>query len=117
VALLIALLGIVAMSNYYTGQRTMEIAVKKIYGATRKQVLKKLARGYFIMIILSAIIAIPLATAICHRYLENYSYRISEPVGELAVAVVVTMTVAALAVVWQIFRAATTNPVDTLKKE
>lgn len=117
VALLIALLGLVAMSHYYTEQCTMEIAMRKIYGATRKQILQKLTLGYFSMMLLSAVIAVPLATAICRRYLENYSYRISEPVGELAIAVVVTMTVAALAVVRQIFRAATANPVDTIKKE
>lgn len=117
VALLIALLGLVAMSHYYTGQRTMEIALRKIYGATRKQVLLKLARGYFLMMLLSTVIAIPIATVICRHYLENYSYRIPDPIGELIAATAITMIVAALAIVWQILRAATSNPIDTIKKE
>ncbi len=117
VALLIALLGLVAMSHYYTEQCTMEIAMRKIYGATRKQILQKLARGYFSMMLLSTVIAIPVATVICRRYLENYSYRIPGHTGELVAATAITMIVSALAVVWQISKAATANPIDTIKKE
>lgn len=116
-AILIACLGLFGLTAYAAIKRAKEIGIRKVLGAKISDILLLIAREFIGTILLSILIAIPLAYLIINRWLENYAYR--API-EWWVFLLAGMTAALVAVVtmsYQGFRSATTNPVNTLKDE
>jgi len=116
-SVLISLLGLVAMSTYYSGENTQGIAIRKAFGSDVRRELWRTVRGYMLLVGLAAIIASPIAIWLCGKYLERFAYRIDRYGWIIAVAVLLTLVMAFLSVLWQTLRAARTNPAEALKKE
>ncbi len=117
VALLISLLGLVAMSTYYIQQRRREIAVRKVFGSKSRQVLIRLVRSFMLYVGIAAVIAIPIIYYIGNDWLSQFSYRISLSWWIYALAILITALASFLAVILQSWHAANANPVESIKQE
>ncbi len=116
-SVLISLLGLVAMSTYYSEQSTKSIAVRKVFGSNVRRELWRTVKNYMVLVGIAALIGIPLAVWFCGRYLDRFAYRIEHYGWIIAVAAILGMLMALFSVLWQTLKAARTNPAEALKKE
>ena len=117
IAILISLLGLLAMSTYFIRQHTREIAVRKVHGAANFQMLSQLVLTFLAYVGIAFVIAVPLIGYIMNRWLSDYSYRISLSPWIFIVAGGFCLLVSFVSVYWQSRRAAHANPVESLKSE
>lgn len=116
-AILISLLGLLAMSTYFAGERSKDIAVCKVFGSTVDGELWHSVRKYMMLVGIACIIGIPIAVWAARKYLESYIYRLGNYWWLFALAVLLTFAMAFGSVLWQTLKAAKTNPAAALKKE
>ena len=116
-AIFIACLGLLGLSSFITEQRTKEIGIRKIQGASTGKILKLLFREFVKWILLATIIAWPIAYFLMKVWLENFAYRIDFPWFSMVLSAVVTLLIAIITVSFQTIRAARANPADSLKYE
>ena len=117
VAVMLSLLGLVAMSTHFASEREKTIAVRKVFGGTMQSEIRRNLKEYVIMILIANVIAIPIAIWICGRYLEGFVYRIDLHPWIFLVTVALSFAIAIGSVLWQIVSVAKVNPVRALKKE
>ena len=115
VAILISALGMVAMSTYYIQQKEQEVAVRKVFGSTRGEVLMRLVGNFMRLVGVAFVIAVPVAWYLLERWLQDYSVRISLSPLIFLVSGAFAAVVAFVAVFWQSSRAADSNPIDSIK--
>ncbi len=116
-AIFISCLGLFGLSAFSAEQRTKEIGIRKVLGATVWDILTLLGKSYMGLIGVSLVIGIPLAWYITNKYLNDYSYKITLGWSLFAgVAILVTL-IAILTVSFQSLRAAMANPVKSIKVE
>ena len=116
-ASLISLLGLVAMSAYYTGMQTRDIAVRKVFGGTVASETGRSVKEYMVLVGIAVLIGIPVAVFLAERYLRQFWYRIEGYGWVFIVGAVIALVISFLAVLWQNLKAAKTNPAIELKKE
>ena len=116
-ATLISLLGLVAMSAYYTGMQTRNIAIRKVFGGTVTSETGRSVREYMILVGIAVLIGIPIAIFLSERYLRQFWYRIDGYGWVFVVGALIALAISFLAVLWQTLKAARTNPAEELKKE
>ena len=114
-AILISALGLLAMSTYYMQQKQQETAVRKVFGATRREMLRRLVGNFMAQVAVAFLIAVPVAWYALDRWLQDYSVRIRLGAWIFLAAGAFAATVALATVFWQSSRAAAANPVDALK--
>ena len=116
-ATLISLLGLVAMSAYYTGMQTRNIAIRKVFGGTVSSETGRSVREYMILVGIALLVGIPVAIFLAERYLRQFWYRIDHYGWVFVAGAVIALLISFLAVLWQNLKAAKTNPAEELKKE
>jgi putative ABC transport system permease protein len=116
-SLLLSVLGLIAMSSYYADESSKDIAIRKVFGSTMEEEIRKTVLEYLAYLGVAAVIAVPLAIYFSSKLLEQYSYRISGYWWVFLTAVAVAALVAFASVLWQALRAARTDPATELKKE
>ena len=116
-SLLLSVLGLTAMSSYYANESSKDIAIRKVFGSTVQDEIRKTVLAYLALLAVAAVIAVPIAVRLAVRLLEPYPYRISGYGWVFAAAVALAMLIAFASVLWQTLKAAKTNPADALKKE
>ena len=116
-SILLSFMGLVAMSTYYSSENTGDIAIRKIFGSTVKDETAVSIWKYMKIVLISGLVAVPVAVMACSRYLEGFVYRIDNMWWVYAVAVVFALLISLAAVFVQTVRAARTNPAEALKKE
>ena len=116
-SLLLSVLGLIAMSIYYADESSKDIAIRKVFGSTMEEEIRKTVLEYLAYLGVAAVIAVPLAIRLSSRLLEQYSYKISGYWWVFLAAVAVAALVAFASVLWQTLRAARTDPATELKKE
>ena len=116
-SLLLSVLGLIAMSRFYADEHSKDIAIRKVFGSTMETEIRKTVLEYLLLLGVAALIAVPVAIWLSARLLEQYSYRISGYGWVFVVAVLISIIVASLSVLWQTLKAARTNPAIELKKE
>jgi putative ABC transport system permease protein len=117
VAILIALLGLFGLSSYTTLQRTKEIGIRKVNGASPGRILSLISKDYLVLILLSVLIASPLTWFLIRRWLEAFPYRVSLHWWVFLYTGAMALVVALAAVSIQTLRAANSNPTQSLKYE
>lgn len=117
IAILIACLGLFALASYSITQRTKEIGVRKVVGASTPTIIRLLVVDFIKWVALANIIALPLAWYVANKWLENFAYRINVDVLLLLGAGVVALLIAMLTVLSQSWRAALLNPSQALHYE
>ena len=116
-AVLISLLGLIAMSTYYAGENAKSIAVRKVFGGTVESETWRTVKEYMVLVAVACVIAVPLAVWAAQRYLDGFIVRLENYSWIFVVAVVISLVMAFLSVLWQTLKAARTNPAEALKKE
>ena len=116
-ATLISVLGLVAMSAYYTGMQTRNIAIHKVFGGTVASETGRSVREYMVLVGIAVLIAVPIAIFLSERYLRQFWYRIDNYGWVFVAGAVIALAISFFAVLWQTLKAARTNPATELKKE
>lgn len=116
VAILISALGILAMATYFIRQRSMEIAVRKVFGSTNREVLQRLVLHFVRYVLAAFVIAVPVIWYLMHDWLSQYVLRIPLSWTIFALAGLTALAIAVATVFGQSWRAANNNPVDAIKR-
>ena len=116
-SIIIALLGLVAMSTYYADEKSRDIAVRKVFGGTVDTEAQRTIHEYMVLVGIACVIGIPIAVYAAQEYLKDFIYRLEGYWWIFVVAVLLTGLIAFVSVIWQVFKAAKTNPAIELKKE
>ncbi len=116
-AILIACLGLFGLAAFTAQQRTREIGIRKVLGASVSNILLLLTRNFALLVLISSVLAIPLAWWLLSQWLEDFAYRIDLNIWMFIAAAVSALLLAVLTVGFQSLKAAYANPVDSLKDE
>jgi putative ABC transport system permease protein len=117
VALLIAVLGLMAMNSYFVGQRRREIAVRRVFGAEISSITLRLLRTVVVQSLVAAVIAIPLAYWLAPKVGSISGLSIQMRLLPLLLSLLIVLAVNVLTAAFQGWRAATENPVNSIKNE
>jgi ABC-type antimicrobial peptide transport system permease subunit len=116
-AIIISCLGLIGLSSFMTMRRTKEIGIRKINGARSDEIFSLLSGEYLKWVLVSIIIACPIAWYAMHKWLQNFAYHIDIRLWIFALAGVIALLIALLTVSVQSYKAASKNPVDALRYE
>lgn len=117
IAILIACLGLLALTAFTTEQRTKEIGVRKVLGASMASIIAMLSREFIKWVVISNLVAWPIAALIMHGWLQDFVYRIDLSWWIFAAAGLASLLITALTVSVQSIKAAVANPVESLRYE
>lgn len=116
-AIFIACIGLLGLAAYTTQQRTREIGIRKVLGASVGSIVSMLSRDFLQLVALASLIAFPVAWMAMHKWLQDFTYRISIAWWMFISAAVVAILVAILTISFQAIKAANANPVKSLRTE
>lgn len=116
-AILIACFGLLGLSAYNILQRTKEIGIRKVMGASVRHVLFILSKDFMILIGLSFLLAIPVAWWVMNNWLQDFAYRIDMPWWVFLIAGLLAGLIALFTIIFQATKAAVANPVKSLRTE
>jgi putative ABC transport system permease protein len=116
-AIIVSCLGLIGLSSYTAVQRTKEIGIRKALGASISSIVSLLSIDFVKLVFIAAIMSLPVAYFGMQNWLQAYTYRIAPGWLQFVVPVVIVLIIAALTIIFQILKAARTNPADTLKYE
>lgn len=116
-AIFISCLGLFGMASFVAEQRTKEIGIRKVLGASVANLWRLLSGEFVLLVLLSCIIAVPIAWYYLNDWLANYDYRISISWVVFVLAAVAALLITLATVSWQAIRAALANPVKSLRTE
>ena len=116
-AIFVACLGLFGLAAFTTEQRTKEISIRKVLGANVLVITKLLSKDFLALVMISFLIASPIAWYGMHVWLQSYTYRINIQVWVFIAAGLLTMVIALATVSFQSIKAALTNPIKSLKNE
>lgn len=117
VAILISLLGLLAMSTYFIQQRSLEVAVRKVFGSDNRQILTKLVKTFLMYVVFAFILAVPVAYYFMSDWLADYSYRISLNPLIFIAAGLFCLLISFLTVFYQSWKAANMNPIESFRNK
>lgn len=117
VAIFLACLGLYGLSLFAAEKRTKEIGVRKVLGATIWDIVKLLGLDFTKLVMIALIIAMPAAYLLMTQWLNDFAYRIDISSGLILGGAVTVLIISWLTVSWHSVRAATTNPINSLKSE
>ena len=116
-AVFVACLGLFGLATFMTEQRTKEIGIRKVMGASVAGIIRLLSREFAKWVLLANLIAWPTAYVAMYFWMQNFAYRANMGVELFLAASFIALFIALLTVSYQSFKAACTNPVDALKYE
>ena len=116
-AIFISCLGLFGMASFTAEQRTKEIGVRKVLGASIPDIIALISKDFFVLLFVSNVIAWPVSYYLMNQLLNNYAYRTSITVWVFIVSGTTAVVVALLTVCIKIIKAAHSNPVDSLRYE
>lgn len=117
IAIFIACLGLFGLSSYTTKQRTKEIGIRRVFGASVSSISLHLTKDFVILVVLANLFAWPAAYYVMQGWLNNFPYRVGISWLVFITAGVAAMVIALATVGFQSIRAARTNPADSLRCE
>jgi len=116
-AIFIASLGLFGLASFTAEQHTKDIGVRKILGASVPGIVVLLLNEFMKCILLANVIALPIAYFIMVKWLQNFAYRVNLDPGIFVFSCLASLTIATFSVSYQTIKAATANPVDSLRYE
>ena len=117
IAIIIACLGLYALASYTTEQRTKEIGIRKVMGASVLQLSNMLTKDFIVLVFISIFIAVPASYYFLDRWMQQFAFRTTISVVTLMLAAAISLLLAWLTVALKTVRAAQSNPVDSLRSE
>ncbi len=116
-AVLVACLGLLGLATFMTEQRTKEIGVRKVLGASVSNIVALLSKDFLTLVFVAIVIASPIAWYAMHRWLQGFAYKITIAWWVFALAGLLAVGIALLTVSFQSIKAALMNPVKSLRSE
>lgn len=116
-AVIISCLGLYGLSAFIAEQKTKEIGIRRVLGATATQVVMLLTKSFTTPVVISMAIAFPLAFIVLNQWLNNFAFKVTIGPWIFFGAGFMALVVALLTVSWQSLGAAFANPVDSLRNE
>lgn len=116
-AIFIACIGLFALISYSTLSRVKEIGVRKIHGASVKNIMMLLSREYVILLLIASVLAIPVIFYWGNKWLDNYAFRTNLGVQIFVLPLIALIFISFFTVSYRTFTAAKINPVDSLKNQ
>ncbi|WP_257666665.1 ABC transporter permease [Parapedobacter tibetensis] len=116
-AIIISSLGVFGLASFVAEQRTKEIGIRKIVGASIFQLWRLLSKDFVLLVVISCLVAIPISYYFLHEWLQKYDYRSEISWWIFAIAALGAIIITIVIVSFQTIKAATANPVDSLRDE
>jgi len=116
-AIFISCLGLLGLASYSTMQRTREIGIRKVMGASVSNIINLLSKEFLVLVIVSFFIAAPVAWYFMHQWLRDFAYRINISWWVFVAAGLTALLIALFTISFQAIRAAIANPVKALRSE
>ncbi len=116
-AIIIACMGLFGLSIYTAKQRTKEIGIRKVLGASVANITVLLSKDFMKLVLIASVISFPLAWWAMNNWLRDFAYRIHIGVWIFAIAATAAILIALVTVGMQAIRAAVANPVKSLRSE
>ncbi|MBE7178176.1 MAG: ABC transporter permease [Mucilaginibacter polytrichastri] len=116
-AIFISCLGLLGLAAYVAEQRTKEIGIRKVLGASVQQVWLLLSKDFIVLVLISCLIATPISFYFLHNWLMNYDYRITIGAGVFLSGAVLALVITIVTISIQSVKAALMNPVKSLRSE
>lgn len=117
VIIFISFIGLFGLISFVASQRTREVAIRKVLGATNLELVKMLNGSFLLMVFVANLVAWPLAYFFISSWLNGFAYRIPLSLWPFGIAFFISMATTLVTVSIRSYRAARTNPVDALKSE
>lgn len=117
IAIFIACLGLFGLASFTAEQRTREIGIRKVLGASVPSVVTLLSREFLVLVLIAFVIGAPIAWSVMNGWLDMFAYRTEIGFGVIVVTAIVTLAIAGLTVSYQAIRSAMANPVNAIRSE
>ena len=117
IAICISCLGLFGLATFSAEQRTKEIGIRRVLGASATGIVTLLSADFLKLVGISLLAASPLAYYLMHRWLQNFAYKTTISWTVFALTAALALFIAVATISWQAIRAATANPVKTLRTE
>jgi ABC-type antimicrobial peptide transport system permease subunit len=116
-AIFIGCLGLFGLATFMANQKTKEIGIRKVLGASAESIVLMFSKEYVRLIIIGFVLAAPVAWVVMNQFLSEYAYKIDIGADIFALSIGITLLIALVTVGYRSVRAATTNPVNSLRSE
>lgn len=116
-AIIVACLGLFALSAFMVEQRSKEISIRLVLGASLNSIFKLLTQNFLLLILISLVLAIPIAWYMMQQWLQDYEYRIEIGWDIFLLAGLMAVLIALLTISYQSIKAALINPAESLRSE
>jgi putative ABC transport system permease protein len=117
IAIVIGCVGLFGLAAYTANQRTKEIGVRKVLGASVTGIVALLSKDFFKLVLVAVVLATPIAWWLMDRWLESFAYRVDVTLTTFLVSAAIVMAFTAVTVSYQAISASIVNPVKSLKEE
>ncbi len=117
IIIVIAIMGVYGLVVFNARYKSKEIAIRKVNGASVKEIMLMLNRGVLIQLSIAFFVAVPLSYFIVQRWLQGYAYKTPIYWWIFLLAGLLVFVITVITVSWQSYKAATANPVDAIKNE
>jgi len=117
VAILISCLGLYGLAAYMAQQKTKEIGIRKVLGASIMNIVTNLSKEFILLIFMANVIAWPLAYYFMNKWLKNFAYRIDLSVWTFVLSGLAALAIAMLTISYQSIKAASADPANSLRYE
>lgn len=117
IALAIATLGLLGLVTYTVEARHKEISVRKVIGASSRQLVKMLSKGFVKLLLIAGLIAMPIGWFLAIMFLQNFSYRVQFDFVNVLMCFLFLLGIGLFTIISQTYKAAVANPVDSLRSE
>ena len=116
-AIFISGLGLFGLASFVAEQRTKEIGIRKVLGASVLNLWQVLSKDFVVLVLIASVLAVPISYYFLNNWLEKYDYRTDISWWVFAIAAVGALLITILTVSYQAIKAALMNPVKSLKME
>jgi ABC-type antimicrobial peptide transport system permease subunit len=116
-AILIGCLGLYGLVAFAAIQRTREVGIRKVLGASLLDISGLFAKEFIYLIALAFLVAVPVAYYFMHGWLENFAYHVNIGSGIFIIAIAISAFIAAITISFQSIKAGLVNPVTSLRSE
>ncbi|MFC1492721.1 ABC transporter permease [candidate division KSB1 bacterium] len=117
IAVIVACLGLFGLASFTAEQRTREIGIRKVLGSTVNSIIIMLCREFVYLILIANVIAWPVSFYLMSRWLQNFPYPVALSIGTFFITAFLALTIAVITVGYQSFKAAKSDPVESLRYE